>query len=778
MNYKKPLFFLTVSLGAVAIFVAVAGQISHKWDGSRTTPVHQILLKDEFNQNIIPTESYPLPYSTKYTCGLCHEYNKIHNGLHFNAASSDKHGQPGEPWVWVDPKTGTVLPLSYRSWKGMWNPKELGLTPWNFTLLFGRHMPGGGVAEPEDVEPNPESRWNVSGSIEINCMGCHSASTKQSFSEWAKQILRQNFRWASTAASGMGEVWGMASRLPGTWDIFDGPNPDDTEWAVVPSVRYNLNTFDSKFRVFFDINNKPEDSRCLTCHSVSPVHLKKLNLDRDVHSTAGINCVDCHRNNINHNMIRGYEREAEESQNQQIADFSCVGCHTGKDSFKGTKTTAGRLGAPYPKHKGIPAVHFKKLSCTVCHSGPLLGKDLTRVRTSRANRLGIYGRAQWFTDFPHIVEPVFLKDQAGKITPHRLMWPAYWGRLKGEEISPLKPADVQAAAKGLLDVEEFIARILITFSQNTEIEGIPVLITSSKIYQPNADGGLDVSPYSGEMLKAEILWAVKNNGKTTPLIPDFDPGAEEMEVEIETRIQKALEALETFCDAPGKPALIYKNFIYQVSEGYLEVKQKQRETVEIPQWCWKKDNKILPLASEFQIRTVVATVGFEQSLTEEQVELVLKSMAEDTSSQKNQENGEFFYISSGKMFKLNGTGQLFASEHSAAEPVAWPLGHQVRPAQQSLGINGCTDCHKRRSAFFFNTVEGIGPLKTQNIALRSMYNFMGKDKAYQKLFGLSFLIRPVFKVILFISSLIIGSILLILYFKVLGRFSGIIEKRK
>ncbi|MCK4495189.1 MAG: hypothetical protein KAU91_02490, partial [Candidatus Aminicenantes bacterium] len=157
MNHKKIIFLLVIGLCAVAILAALAGQIIQNWDGSQTTPVHQIPLKDEFDQNIIPTESYPLPYSTKYTCAPCHEYNIIQDGLHFNAASSSQHGRPGEPWIWVDTKTGTVLPLSYRNWKGMWDPRKLGLTSWDFTMLFGRHMVGGGVNEPGDDEISPES---------------------------------------------------------------------------------------------------------------------------------------------------------------------------------------------------------------------------------------------------------------------------------------------------------------------------------------------------------------------------------------------------------------------------------------------------------------------------------------------------------------------------------------------------------------------------------------------------------------------------------------------
>ncbi|MCK4556839.1 MAG: hypothetical protein KAU47_04930, partial [Candidatus Aminicenantes bacterium] len=188
MKHKAIFLFILISLAALNSLEAQTDQKNQKWDGSRTIPVHQIPLKDEFDQPILPSEPYPLPYSARYSCAPCHDYILIQEGWHFNAASSSQHGRPGEPWVWVEPKTGTILPLSYRSWERMWNPQQLGLTPWDFTLLFGRHMSGGGMAEPRSDETSPESRWNVSGKLEINCMGCHNASRMQSHSEWAKQV--------------------------------------------------------------------------------------------------------------------------------------------------------------------------------------------------------------------------------------------------------------------------------------------------------------------------------------------------------------------------------------------------------------------------------------------------------------------------------------------------------------------------------------------------------------------------------------------------------------
>lgn len=771
-------FLIVICLGILNPTVSPDDQAVQKWDGNRTTPVHLIPLKDEFGQNIVPSEPYPLPYSSRYSCAPCHDYEIIKRGWHFNAASSSRDGRPGEPWVWLDPKTGTVLPLSYRKWKGMWNPQDLGLAPWDFTLMFGRHLPGGGAAEPEDSDLSPDSRWNVSGKIEINCMGCHNASRIQDHSEWAKQVLRQNFRWAATAASGLGEVGGMASRLPETWDIYDGPNPDDKEWAVAPFVRYNSYLFDSKHRLFFDIASKPDDSLCLNCHSVSPVQMKKYEADDDVHRAAGMKCVDCHCNDLSHAMIRGYEAEAEEPGSQDISGFTCRGCHLGKDLSAEGRSTSGRLGAPYPKHSGIPAVHFEKLSCTVCHSGPLPGKGSTRVRTSRANRLAIYGIAQWSTESPAILEPVFIRDSSGKISPHRLIWPAFWGKIgEGERLSPLRPSEVLSAAGDLFEAEERAARILAILSLYAEIEGSPVLAAAANIYELNMDGGLDVKPYPEGKTKSEVFWAVKKNGKIARLVPYFDAAGQALDAEIETRIQKILESLAMLPEAPGKPVLINKKVIYQISEGYLEAKEWTGEAAETPELFWLDDNITRPLASEFDIRTITAIVGHEQSLTEEQVELVLKSLA-GAQNQNSSEKLDYFYISGGKMFRIDEQGNLAALEHPAAEPAAWPLGHQVRPAQQSLGRKGCQECHKARSAFFFNRVKGIGPLQTQRIEERSAHSFMGLDKTYQKLFGLSFTVRPLYKVVLFVSAFIIGSILLLVFSLALGRFSGLIGKRR
>jgi len=468
MKTSRTIVFSCLVLLLISVLSPQEKKPVDTWDGSFSVPVHRIPLKDQFDETIIPSESFPLPYSTRYTCAPCHDYGVIENGLHFNAGSESDPGRLGEPWVLVDALTGTVLPLSYRNWKGMFHLEEIGLSKWDFTLLFGRHMTGGGISEPEWEEISPSSRWEVAGMLEINCLACHNATRNQSHSEWAKQVLRENFRWAGVAASGIGEVKGMASRLPPTWTIIDGPNPDDTEYAVVPSVKYNPNDFDEKHNVFFDLLRKPDDGRCLTCHSVSPVNIRRHTYELDVHSASGLKCTDCHVNGIDHNMIRGYETEADESGESERFDFTCQGCHVGSEFSGDTGENSGRMGAPYPIHNGIPAVHFEKLNCTVCHSGPLPEKEPVRVRTSRGNRLGIYGIAQWAMDFPQIVEPVYARDKSNKLAPHRLIWPSYWAKVEEGEFKPLDPAEVIEAgfvSNGIDQITEVRESLLVLIEE-------------------------------------------------------------------------------------------------------------------------------------------------------------------------------------------------------------------------------------------------------------------------------------------------------------------------
>jgi len=773
---KKTSILITVFV--LGMFPSLVSQTPDKkpaWDGSQAVPVHLIPLKDELDQPIFPAESYPLPFSSRNTCAPCHDYSLISQGTHFKGLRSDSSTRPGEPWFWVDEKSGTVLPLSFEGAEGTWNPEQLGLSSWDFALLFGRHMTGGGILEPKDEEMSPESRWNVSGKIEINCMACHSGSRIQSHSEWAKQILRHNFRWAATAAAGLGDVGGMASRLPAVWDVYDGPNPDDTEWAVVPTVSYNPGLFDSKQRVFFEISEKPEDYRCLVCHSVTPIRLSKKDLDADIHSFSGMKCADCHRNGIDHVMSSGYGEEIDDF-GLEISSLTCEGCHLGSKPKVRRDWNSGRMGAPYPVHRGLPPLHLDRLSCTVCHSGPLPEKEPVRVRTSRANRLGIYGVAQWMTEMPSVFEPVYLKNEKDQIMPHRLVWPSYWATLKDGGVEPIAPEDVHSLAGPVFGSEERIAQLLLALFRAQDLGGTPVMRSAGQIFELNVDGGLDVSVFGAEQDFGGIAWMIKIENDLIPLIPEFDVEAELLDLDVEARIYSVFDALDTIENPPGQPALIVKNVLYFTVEGYLEKKEYSGGVQPLPQLVWLNEDRISPIVDDFDLRTILATISNKPSLTEEQIIRVLEVFDSNREKAEDEEEVRFAYISGGMMYELDVEGGLSASVHKSAGPVVWPLGHRVRPAQQSLGVNGCRDCHRVNSSFFFGIVKGQGPLLTQKVAARSQTAFMGLMKPYQRLFGLSFSFRPVFKAILFVAAMLIGVILLVLILQVVGRTSGLLDR--
>jgi hypothetical protein len=347
-----------------------------------------------------------------------------------------------------------------------------------------------------------------------------------------------------------------------------------------------------------------------------------------------------------------------------------------------------------------------------------------------------------------------------------MMWPSYWAEAKDGAFVPLTPDRVLAAAGDTLNAAESVARILIALFNIPDLGGTPVLVMAGRVYELNLDGVLDVSAYPGEAPADDLLWAVRKDGKVLPLLPEFDPDTLEPNPDAEAQVQRVLAALAAMPGAPGEPVLLFKKALYRIANGYAEKKENPAPS-EKPKLAWLKDGKAGPLFPDFARRAVLTLTGTDQTLTEEQVGMVLQTLGKD-----------HVYISSGKVFYLNKKGNLEARSDDAAAPVAWPMAHEVRPARMALGTNGCTDCHKAGSRFLFGWVKGYGPLRTSRVEVRSVHSFMGLGKPYHVFFGLSFAVRPLFKVVLLAASLVIGALLLTAGLLALGRVSGLMEKRR
>jgi hypothetical protein len=466
----------------VALFVGTAGVHAEflKTEG-RTPYLHNIPLKDADGKVISPPtmlddkgkpqDPKAAPYSTELTCGKCHDYNVISQGWHFNEGSGlVKAGRPGEPWILTDPATHTQIPLSYRGWKGTFKPSELGLSDLDFLTNFARHFPGGGVGDPDKIDSaDPKmGRMQITGTLEIDCLICHQSTGNYNVEGRWTALKGENFRWAPTIAAGLGTYGSFrnAGSMADQW------HPGKSLPATLPAIKYNRSKFDADDNVLFQVARRAPSGNCYYCHtSQHALEDARWHSDIDIHIRAGMICVDCHRNGLDHMIVRGYEGEAKdrilteetiglrakliqrddaaissddahklahrqlEAELGTIETLTCAGCHA-----------SGRLGSPKPIHKGMPLVHFQKLTCTACHSGPLAGPQPEIVHTSLAHKLGLPLAARGKEMAPIIVEPVFLYDTDGRIAPYKVVWPSYWARLKDGKLTPILPAEVAASA--------------------------------------------------------------------------------------------------------------------------------------------------------------------------------------------------------------------------------------------------------------------------------------------------------------------------------------------
>jgi hypothetical protein len=238
-----------------------------------------------------------------------------------------------------------------------------------------------------------------------------------------------------------------------------------------------------------------------------------------VHLAAGLKCVDCHSNGLDHDITRGYETEHADSKNPLAAVSSCRGCHLGDENSD--SPTAGRLGAPKPLHAGIPVVHFDKLSCTACHSGPWPEENTIRTKTARAHALGAKGANISDDVLPHIIYPVFTKQYDQKIAPHKIVFPAFWGILNIDKVTPFASEVIAPVIKKILPdrkllrsgdwmdlTEEQISQVLSSLTSSVTLLEMPVYISGGKLYQLDCNNKLTAKESE---LAEPYKWPIAHN---------------------------------------------------------------------------------------------------------------------------------------------------------------------------------------------------------------------------------------------------------------------------
>lgn len=499
-NFKLLLNFI------IFLFLIIASKITSQDrkvgdvnDGSKLHHVHLLNLVDHDGNSIDPKYEYGIPFSTKNTCANeCHNYKVISDGFHFNYNDSNKmDSETHEPWIYTDPTTLTIIPLSYKKQNGTFSPDELNISPMEFLFRFGPYYPGGDISELDSLEnPKDFMRWNVSGKLEVNCLICHDTDPFYDQAEYASNIRKQNYKWAAVASTSFAEFKGNASKMPNHYDMYNLTTVQsiDQRSSIPPTLKYDSTKFNSVNKVFFNVSKKIPNDNCYYCHSSivanENIHSNWKN-EEDVHLKAGLNCVDCHRNGLDHNMMKGIS----DSKIPQSNTFTCEGCHI-PNSNDG-KPVNGNLGAPIPQHLGIPPIHFERLSCTTCHSGIWPTDKPNMIKTSRAHFLGMHGTNKSPDVFPHILTNIFTENFSDKIEPRNLIFPSYWGiKDSSEKITPLPIEFVEQNIRPMLAMDSIfnfgtwpnvkdslIISILDSIKTTKLFQGQPVLITGGKIFE-------------------------------------------------------------------------------------------------------------------------------------------------------------------------------------------------------------------------------------------------------------------------------------------------------
>jgi len=406
------------------------------------------LLSDD-GKPIDPDSKNPQPYSTKQTCGSCHDYEAINKSYHFQLGAdqiSDDYGKKaGKPWISSKGQFGRQQHMSY-AWvakKHNLSVNEIGMTSYQYSQTCGICHAGGGPMERDrdgqryDVRQakNPElaqsldgdyhkAAWDKSGVVEADCLMCHQVG----YNGLARtdQLSKANIRWAATVGAGFGTVDGS---------VKDGQTPN---------LKYNRALFNSDGTVDLKIT-RSDDANCLLCHGEAEVkkrgHVWHDTRQADVHTAAGMKCITCHTSGPDHQIRKGNSNEVVLHDELDDKTLSCEGCHLSpKSTLK-------------PLHKSLPRSHISKIACVTCHVTEQNVAAVGVVDTTTGKGLGLptvkgakkYGETGTWT-------PAYFRLKDGKIYSGNALLPAWWGNRVGSTIHPLQMSETAKAYDRVKDL--------------------------------------------------------------------------------------------------------------------------------------------------------------------------------------------------------------------------------------------------------------------------------------------------------------------------------------
>jgi formate dehydrogenase gamma subunit len=503
------------------------------------------LYDKDFNEiNPITGENAETPFSTEVTCGLCHDYETITGGYHFQLGwdhiADDYETERGRPWSLSDGLMGRWYPYAFRQLAKKVNKSsdEIDLTVFDFVGFSssGNGMPPCGACHPgggglqydregnrydQHLKENPElrdtfdgdyfrSRWDESGVIEADCLLCHLEG--YSFDERVAQLEQGNYQWAVVAGSRIGTVQGAVT--------------DDE----IPKVIYERRLFNEDGTLTLDLSWPPPDDNCMYCHGTSDIRKRGFSwndiFNSDIHNSQGISCTACHPAGLEHQFAKGIEPAFKLAADLDGTIQDCTECHS-----------QGYLGAPIPDHFSVKPSHIDQISCEGCHI-PFLNRAAAKGLDYTAGEVSLYPRPEETSETGEIGQwrPGYDFWQDGKLHPVNPVMVVWWGNRDADGlIYPLFIREHEAAWKlfsgqveddsgdGIPEVnrEDEIISGLKAFERslqgNTRFSQIqPVLIKGENAYELDDVEGVRSTPLEGTPLEETSFVSFSIDHNTAP----------------------------------------------------------------------------------------------------------------------------------------------------------------------------------------------------------------------------------------------------------------------
>lgn len=254
-----------------------------------------------------------------------------------------------------------------------------------------------------------QSHWDKSGVVEADCFICHLPN--YNFGLRNVHLKMWNFKWASTAASGIAQVTGFVKE------------------GQTPKVVYNRRLFNEDGKIVLDLAYPPPAENCVFCHGMSDLKKRGFSwndrVNYDIHNSRNLNCAHCHP------AIEDKQLKITKTQHQLAKGDENVSTVRDDLDYKGMKTCKqcheeGYLGAPRPRHLSIRPNHLDKLACEVCHIPTLNraageGFDVTTGAMVNVAKIGAQKLGQEFT-----WRPRYQRGKDGKLKPVNPLLPVFY----------------------------------------------------------------------------------------------------------------------------------------------------------------------------------------------------------------------------------------------------------------------------------------------------------------------------------------------------------------